>query len=149
MFCFLTQVFIILLSFSSSLACVAKVRPNKMSELCMVRPTLIDFNPVELKGCLFMISLDKRRGSCNVLSPKSCVLKKKKDVNVKIFNKIANKNKARIITKHLSCERLKMEINIQQVIQIKIGIKKHVNLSVKIVVSAKKIADPFARMLSI
>ena len=44
---------------------------------CMVRPTLIDSNPIELKYCPFMISLDKCNGSCNVLSSKTCVPKKK------------------------------------------------------------------------
>ena len=58
----------------------------------MVRPTLIDLNPVELKYYPFMISLDKCNGSCNVLSPKKCVLKETKDVNVKVFNMITNKN---------------------------------------------------------
>ena len=37
----------------------------------MVKPTLIDLNPVELRYCPFMISLDEYRGSCNVLSPKN------------------------------------------------------------------------------
>ena len=44
----------------------------------MVRPTLIDLNPVELKYYPFMISLDKCNGICNVLSPKLCIPKKKK-----------------------------------------------------------------------
>ena len=89
--------FFILLSFSSSLARVAKVSDWKKcvslnDEPHMVRPTLIDLNPVELKYYLFMINLDKYSGSCNVLSPKKCVLKETKDVNVKVFNMITNKN---------------------------------------------------------
>ena len=52
----------------------------------MVKPTLIDLNPVELKYYPFMISLDKRTGSCDVLSPKICVPKETKDINVKAFN---------------------------------------------------------------
>ena len=56
----------------------------------MVRPTLFDSNPVEFKYYPFMISLDKCNGSCNVLSPKICVPKKTKDINVKVFNKITN-----------------------------------------------------------
>ena len=47
-------------------------------ETCMVRPILIDLNPVELKYYPFMISLDKCTGSCNILSPKICVSKEKK-----------------------------------------------------------------------
>ena len=44
----------------------------------MVRPTLIDLNPFELKYYPFIISLDKCNGNCNVLSPKISVTKKKK-----------------------------------------------------------------------
>ena len=54
----------------------------------MVRPTLIDLNPVELTYYPFMIILDKCNGSGNVahdLSTKS-VLRKTKYVNVKVFN---------------------------------------------------------------
>ena len=45
----------------------------------MVRPTLIDLNPVELKYYAFMISLDECSGSYNVLSPKICVPKEIKE----------------------------------------------------------------------
>ena len=78
MFSLIKQVFIVLVSFSESLAtkCV-----SLNDEICMVRPTLIDLNPIELKYYPFMISLDK----CNVLSPKICVLKKTKDINVKVL----------------------------------------------------------------
>ena len=78
MFSLIKQVFIALLSFSSSLAtkCI-----SLNDELCMIRPTIIDLNPVELKYYPFMISLDKYSGSCNVLSPKRCVPKKKQMLN--------------------------------------------------------------------
>ena len=33
----------------------------------MIRPTLTDLNPVELNYHQFLISLDKRSGSCNLL----------------------------------------------------------------------------------
>ena len=73
MFSFIIQVFIVLLSFSSPLA-------NKCLSLndksCMV--TLIDLNLVELESFPFMIRLDKRNRSYNVLSPKICVPKKKR-----------------------------------------------------------------------
>ena len=59
----------------------------------MVKPTLIDKNPVDLKYYPFMISLNKCSGSCNVLSPKICVSKETKDINVKAFNIITNKMK--------------------------------------------------------
>ena len=45
----------------------------------MVRPTLADLNPVELKYYPFMISLDKSTGSFNVFSPKKYVQKETKD----------------------------------------------------------------------
>ena len=52
----------------------------------MVRPTLTDLNPVEYYS--FMINLDTCNGSCNVLSQKICVPKKKKTTtNVKVLNK--------------------------------------------------------------
>ena len=47
------------------------------NETCIVRPTLIDLNPFELKYYRFMISLNKYNGRCNVLSAKICVPIKK------------------------------------------------------------------------
>ena len=73
-------------------------------EPCMVIPTLIDLNPIELKFYPFMISLDKFTGNCNVLSPKTCVPKGTLDINIKAFNMIGNKNEAKIMTKHISCD---------------------------------------------
>ena len=70
----------------------------------MVRPTIIDLNPVELKYYPFMISLNKFTGSCNVLSPKICVPKESKDINVKAFNMITNKNETKTMTKHIPCD---------------------------------------------
>ena len=40
-----------------------------------------------------MVSLDKCRGSCNVLSPKVYIPKETKDTNVKAFNLVTNQNK--------------------------------------------------------
>ena len=54
----------------------------------MVRHTLINMNPNELKYYPFMISLNKYTGSCNVLSPKIYVPKESKDIDVKAFNMI-------------------------------------------------------------
>ena len=48
-----------------------------------------------------MISLDKCSGICNVLSPKICVPKETKDINVKAFNMIANKNEAKAMKKYI------------------------------------------------
>ena len=70
----------------------------------MVRPTLIDLDPVELIYYRFIISLDKCTGSCNVLSPKIFVPKETKDINVKAINMITNKNEAKTMIKHISCD---------------------------------------------
>ena len=68
----------------------------------MVRPALIDMYTVEFKYYLSLISLDKYNGTCNVFSP-ICVPKETKDINVKAFNIITNKNEAKAIAKHISC----------------------------------------------
>ena len=73
-------------------------------EPCIVRPTLIDMNPVEFKYHPFMISLNKCTGSCNVFSLKMCVLKETKDINVKAFNIKTNKDEAKAMTEHISCD---------------------------------------------
>ena len=54
----------------------------------MVRLTLIDLNSVELKYYPFII---KCSGRCNVLSPKICVPKEAKEINVKTFNILIKK----------------------------------------------------------
>ena len=82
----------------------------------MVRTTLIDLNPVDLKQYPFINSLNKCIGSCNALSPKICVPKETKDINVKAFNMITNKNEAKAMTKHVSCDCNSI---VQHVIQIK------------------------------
>ena len=71
----------------------------------MIRPALIDLNTVELKYYSFMISLDKYSGSCNVLLLRICVPKKTKDIDIKVFNMIKNKNEAKTMAKHISCVR--------------------------------------------
>ena len=86
----------------------------------MVRPTLIDMNPVELKYYPFMISLNKYTGICNVFSPK---------INVNPFNMITNKNQAKGMTEHVLCDCKCKSNYIVNVIQIKNGIIKHVNVN--------------------
>ena len=39
-----------------------------------------------------------------ILSAKIWVLKEKKDINVKAFNMITNKNEAKAMTEHISCD---------------------------------------------
>ena len=66
------QVFIVLLSFSNSLAWIVKISNKTKNVLLnyepwMIRSSLIDLSPVELKYYAFMISLNKFSGSHNVL----------------------------------------------------------------------------------
>ena len=51
-----------------------------------------------------MISLNKCIGNCNVLSPKRRVSKEAKDINIKAFNMITNKNEAKAMIEHISCD---------------------------------------------
>ena len=74
-----------------------------IDESCAIRPTAIDLNHVELKIYLFMIRLDKCTGSCNAVSPKICVPKETKDINVKVFNVKTNKNETKATKKHVFC----------------------------------------------
>ena len=50
-----------------------------------------------------MIRLDKCTGSCNVVSPKICVPKETKDINVKVFNMKTNENETKATKKHIFC----------------------------------------------
>ena len=95
------NLFIVLLSFSGSLATKCLFLND---EPCMARPTLNNLNPVELKHYPFIISLNKCSGSCNVLFPRICVPKETKYINVKAFNMIADKNEAKAMTQHISCD---------------------------------------------
>ena len=66
------SLFIVFLSFSSSLTSDQIKCLFLNDEWCIFRPTLIDLNPVELKYYPFMTSSNKCTVSCNVLSPKIC-----------------------------------------------------------------------------
>ena len=72
-----------LLSFSHTLA-IKCLSLN--DEPCMLGPILFYLNTTEPKYYQFMISLDKFTESCNVLSPKVCIPKETKYINVKTFN---------------------------------------------------------------
>ena len=87
MFGLIKQVFIVLLSFSSSFP--TKCLPLN-DEPRMVRPTLIDLIAFELKYYPFLINLDKFSGS--LISIKY-VFQKTKDINLKIFYMTINKLK--------------------------------------------------------
>ena len=69
---------------------------------CMIRSTIIDMNPAELKYYPFMISLNQCTGSCNVFSTKICVVNETKDINVKAFNIITNKEEDKAMAEHVS-----------------------------------------------
>ena len=101
--------FIVLLSFRESLACKAKISDWKKclflnDQPCMVRRTIVHTNPVELKYYPFMISSNKCTATCNVLSTKKCVPRETKDINVKAFNMITNKDEAKAMAEHISCD---------------------------------------------
>ena len=74
------------------------------NEPCMVRSTLFNLNPVDLNYYSFMISLNKCSGGCNSVddvSAKICFPSKAKDVNVKVFNLITNRNEAKLLIEHI------------------------------------------------
>ena len=115
--------FVVLLSSLASVAgrtnvCVLNDEPY------MVRPNIIDMTSVELKHYPFKTSLNNCTGSCNVLSPKMCVPNETKNINVKAFILITNKDEAKAMIKH--------------VIQNKNGIIKHVNVNAKIITKCEK-----------
>ena len=95
--------FIVLLT---SLAIVADLTKRLFlnDEPCIIRSTVNDMNTVELKYYQFMISLNNYAGICNVLFPKICVPKETKDINVKAFNMITNKDGAKAMIEHISCD---------------------------------------------
>ena len=92
MFSFIKQVFIVLLSFSSSLTRVAKVSDQTIclslnDEPCMVKPIFTGLNTVERKYYSFMISLDK----CNYYADNSYLLVNGKEIfKYKADNKNVN-----------------------------------------------------------
>ena len=92
--------FIRLLNFSSFLATKCMCLNN---EPCMIRFTLLDLNPVELKYHPFMVILDKCNAT-NDLSTKIIVPSKTKDINVKLFNIVTRINEAKTLVKHISCD---------------------------------------------
>ena len=76
MFSLIKQVFILLFSFSSFLVRDRTKFVSLNHELYIIRPTLINLNPVDLKYYTFMISLDECSGSFNILSQKYVFQKK-------------------------------------------------------------------------
>ena len=97
------SLFIVLWSFSESIANNRTKCLFLNDEPCLVRPTLIDKNPAELKYYSFIISLNKCTESCNILSPKICVPNETEDINVKVFNMI-NRDEVKAMTNNISCD---------------------------------------------
>ena len=132
------HVFILLLSFISSLPRDQLKCLFLNDEPFMVRFTVFYMNPVELKYYPFMISLNKCTGSGNVLSPKICVLKETKVKNFKAFYMITNKMEAKTSTKHISRD-CKYKFNSTTCNLDKQEKMKHFKVVLKIIVHAKKI----------
>ena len=103
MFSLIKQVLIVSLSLSESLAHNQRKRLFLNDGPCMVRPTLIDMNLVQLKYYPLIISLIKCTGSFNVLSRKICVTKETREINVKSFKMITNKHEIKTMTEQISC----------------------------------------------
>ena len=61
-------------------------------------------NPNELKYYLFIISLNNFTRSCNVLSVKMKVPKETKEINIKAFNMITNKDEAKTMIEQFSSD---------------------------------------------
>ena len=126
------SLFIVLSGFSETLATKCLLLNDG---LCMIRLTLTNINPAEVKYYPFINSSNRCVGSCNVLSPKICVPKETKDINVKAFNMITNKDEVQ--------QRFRVIVNansiVQHKIQIRNGIIKHANVNVKVIISAKRI----------
>ena len=100
----ITQVVIVLLSFSVSLArkCV-----SLNNEPCMIRLTVIDLNSVDHDYFLLRVSLDKYSGSCNAadgLPTKICVPSKTKDINIKVFNVMTRRYETKTLIKQISSD---------------------------------------------
>ena len=101
----------------------------------MIYPILINFHPnkysQEFHYYPFDVELDRCVGSCNTLndlSNKVCVQneKKKKNLNLSVFNMITWLN----LTKHISC-KCKCRFDGKNIIQINGGKTTNVDLSVK------------------
>ena len=124
---------IVLLRFSESLAHVSKVSDQTKyhDETFMVRPTLLDMNPVELKYFRFVISINKSTESFNILSPKTCVQKEAKDIYIRAFNMITNKKETKRM-KNIFFVIVNANSIVWHVIQNKRGITKHVKVNVNL-----------------
>ena len=116
MFQLIKQVFIELLCFSRSLACIFNTPDHTKfislnNEQCMTQYTLINLDPNEhIEGLCyytFAVNLDRCMGSCdtlNNLSNKVCVPNKTEDLNLSVFHMLTGIYESKILIKHISCE---------------------------------------------
>ena len=89
----------------------------------MTHPTPINLQPNEYTQEFhyypFAVKLDRCVGSCNTLndlSNKVCIPNKTEDLNLSVFNMIADINESKTLTKHLSCEcKCKFDVNVIQI----------------------------------
>ena len=136
---FITKVYITSMSFSVSLACVAKVSDRTKcislnDQPCLARSTLVDLNSNKLYYYPFRLSLGRQSGSCNTFHDFSntiYVTNKTEDVNLNVFNTITRINESKTLTKYFSC-MVNVNVMVENVIQIKRGIKNCVDVSAKI-----------------
>ena len=71
---------------------------------CMVKVTLIDFNPDEFRHYPLIVSMDGRDGSFNNIEDsfsKICFASKMEQVNLKVFNVIKGINESTKFLKHM------------------------------------------------
>ena len=78
------------------------------------RPSLIDLNADEQRYYPFVLSFDRRNGSCDTLddlnemifdmSDRLCVPNKKEKVNVEVVSMISRNNELKLTVKSTSCD---------------------------------------------
>ena len=78
-----------------------------------------------------MISLNKCTRGSNVLSPELCFPKETKDIYAKTFNMITNKNEVKQ-WQNIFHVIVNANLIVQNVIQIKNRIIKHINVNLKL-----------------
>ena len=80
------------------------------NQKCEIEPTInlhLNEYSQKLSYYPFSVKLDKCFGSCNTLndfSNKVCVPNKTEDLNIHVFNMMAEKNESKILTKDISCK---------------------------------------------
>ena len=83
---------------------------------CKIQPTLSNLDPNEqFHYYSFAVKLDRCVRSCNTLNDLSnniCILNRREDLNLNVFNMITGINESETLTKQISCEyECKMEQN--------------------------------------